>query len=42
MCVCVGGCVEVASLVCKSFVYALLVKRSLDQQTISYPSKDVL
>ncbi len=30
-------CVEVASLVCKSFVYALLVKHSLDQ-TISYPS----
>ena len=41
VCVCVCVCVEVASLVCKSFVHALLVKHSLDQ-TISYPSKDVL
>jgi hypothetical protein len=41
LCVCVW-CVEIASLVCKSFVYALLVKRGLDKQTISYPSKDVL
>ena len=42
LCVCVCVCVwrEVASLVCKSFMYALLVKHSLDQQPISRPSQD--
>ncbi len=40
VCVCVCVCVEVASLVCKLLMFAL-VKHSLDKQTISYPSKDV-
>jgi hypothetical protein len=43
LCVCVWvcGCVEVAILVRKSFMYTLLVKHSLDKQTIAYPSQDV-
>jgi hypothetical protein len=36
LCVCVCECMEAASLVCKSCMYALLVKHSLDKQTISY------
>ena len=38
VCVCVCGWRLVAGLVCKSLMYALLVKHSLDQQTMSYTS----